>query len=265
MVDPDLIFIKLGGSLITDKDTPNTARTQQILQLLQAIQFARTQKPALKIILGHGSGSFGHTAGNRFNTRAGVYSAADWQGFQLVWQAAHALNQVVIEQCQAAGLPVIVFPPSASVLTDNHQVVRWELEPLTSALERGLLPLVFGDVVFDKTIGGTILSTEELFAHLAPILKPARILLAGIEAGVWADYPACTQLLPLLSGDNYQEDTLQGSASVDVTGGMRSKVNLMMALCRQVPGLQAQIFSALEPNALADVILNADLGTRISA
>ena len=36
--------------------------------------------------------------------------------------------------------------------------------------------MIYGDVVFDRLLGGTILSTEDLFAHLAAHLQPARLL-----------------------------------------------------------------------------------------
>ena len=58
-----------------------------------------------------------------------------------------------------------------------------------------MIPLVNGDTIFDDQRGGTILSTEDLFIYLARQLHPERILLAGLEEGVWADYPACTQLI----------------------------------------------------------------------
>ena len=69
------------------------------------------------------------------------------------------------------------------------------LAPLKSALANKLLPVIHGDVVFDEARGGTILSTEDLFTHLAHQLHPKRILLAGLEAGVWEDFPARTHLI----------------------------------------------------------------------
>jgi isopentenyl phosphate kinase len=69
----ELAFLKLGGSLITDKDLPYTPRLDKLTRLAQEIKAALfsdrltgTQKQmGLKLILGHGSGSFGHTAGIR--------------------------------------------------------------------------------------------------------------------------------------------------------------------------------------------------------
>ena len=264
MLDESLIFIKLGGSLITDKNTPNTARPDLIHALVSAIKRARHENPELKIILGHGSGSFGHTAGDKFKTRGGVYTLEEWDGFHQVWQAAHALNQIVLDHCFWTGLPVISFPPSASVHTKDHEINAWELAPIKAALATDLVPLVYGDVTFDTNIGGTILSTEELFAYLAPIFQPGRILLAGIEPGVWADYPVCQQILPQITSSTNLSLALQGSASVDVTGGMRSKVALILSLARHIPGLQTRIFSGQTPDDLFHAILGAPLGTLIT-
>jgi len=221
-------------------------------------------QPGLKVLLGHGSGSFGHHAASRYGTRQGVSTPGEWQGFQSVWLSARKLNQIVVEQCQKAGLPAISFPPSAGVLTANQIVQQWNLAPMRAALAHGLVPLVYGDVVIDSELGGTILSTEDLFVYLARQLGPARILLAGSEAGVYADYPTNTQLLAQIDRNEDLSGILQGSASRDVTGGMLTKVSLMQALCRELPGLKVVIFNPKDPNILGQVIQGQPYGTEIS-
>ncbi len=125
-LNSDLVFIKLGGSLITDKDRTETADSTMLSGLLEEIANIRRNHPNLKLLLGHGSGSFGHHAAKQAGTRAGVYTAADWQGYQAVWASARRLNQIVVAACQQAGLPVLAFPPSASVVTNNHAIHAWE-------------------------------------------------------------------------------------------------------------------------------------------
>lgn len=263
-LDPNLIFIKLGGSLITDKNQPETAKPELILALLQEIKQQMQLQPGLKILLGHGSGSFGHHTASIYGTRQGVSTPTDWQGFQAVWLSARQLNQMVVELSQQASLPVLSFPPSASVLTANHKVIAWNIEPIRSALSHGLVPLVYGDVVVDVELGGTILSTEDLFVYLAQQLRPARILLAGDEDGVYADFPAQHHLITRIGKDEDLSSLLHGSASQDVTGGMLTKVSLMQALCRELPGLQAVIFSAKDPANLSRVLQGQPSGTLIS-
>ena len=58
----ELVFLKLGGSLITDKTQPYTVRPDKLADLAAQINRSLQTQPSLRLILGHGSGSFGHTA-----------------------------------------------------------------------------------------------------------------------------------------------------------------------------------------------------------
>lgn len=245
----DLILLKLGGSLITDKLQPFTPRRDVLARLGAEIRAARAEHPEMQLVIGHGSGSFGHTPARQHGTRQGVRTPAQWLGFAEVWKEARALNQIVVEALLDAGLPVIALPPSASVTAEDGRVLEWNLAPLHSALEHGLLPLINGDVIFDTQRGGTILSTEDLFLHLARMLRPRRILLAGLEDGVWADFPQCTRLIERITPANFEEllPALGQSAGTDVTGGMAAKARSMIELLADIPELQAVIFSGLRP------------------
>lgn len=262
-----LIFLKLGGSLITEKGLAHTARFDVLRRLAQEISEARRDGCGRRLILGHGSGSFGHMPASRYNTRNGVLRPEEWVGFSEVWQEAAALNRLVMEALQRVGLPAVAFPPSAALVAQDGHPQRWELGPLQMALLAGLLPVVYGDVVFDTKRGGTILSTEDLFDHLARLLRPQSILLAGIEAGVWADYPTCSQLLEDIRPEFLKERgaSLQDSEFTDVTGGMRSKVRQSLDLVQAIPELEVWIFSGLEPGSVYRALCGQRSGTLIHA
>ncbi len=261
-----MLFLKLGGSLITEKTRPHTPRPAVIARLAAEIAAARREHPGLRLILGHGSGSFGHAAASRYATKAGARTPQQWQGFAAVWRAARALNTLVMEALHAAGLPALAFPASAAAISRGGSVLSWDLAPVQAALTHGLLPVVYGDVVFDRQLGGTILSTEEIFAHLGTVLQPRRILIAGIEAGVWADYPACTRLVPEITPAALEAilPALGDSAAADVTGGMRSKVTGMLRLLDTLPALEEVcIFSGAQEGAVRAALLGASPGTAL--
>lgn len=260
-----LVFLKLGGSLITDKNSPRTHRAQVLVRLAAEIAAAVQQNPALQLVIGHGSGSFGHQTAKKHATRQGVQSPEKWRGFAEVWHEARLLNQIVIESLYEAGLPVMAFPPSAGVVAENGLITSWDMAPFQQALDHGLIPVVNGDTVFDALIGGTIASTEDVFLFLARQLHPQRILLAGIEPGVWADFPTATRLIPLINSANYPSTlaSLGGSASVDVTGGMAAKVESMLTLARSTPGLEVSIFSGMQPGLVQLALCGQISGTRI--
>jgi isopentenyl phosphate kinase len=264
--DTNLAFLKLGGSLITDKSRPRTPRLDTIKRLAEEISAALAEEPSLRLILGHGAGSFGHVSAREHGTRAGVRTPEEWRGFAQVWWDASTLNHLVMGALNAAGLPAIALPPSASVIASDGRVASWDLYPLRAALREGLLPVVHGDVIFDLQRGGTILSTEDLFAHLAREIHPSRILLAGIEIGVWADYPQCTRLVSEITPRNISEiaPSLRGSIATDVTGGMESKVYHSLELVKANPGLEVSIFSGEEMGIVKGALLGSQEGTLIS-
>lgn len=261
-----LEFLKLGGSLITDKLSPRTARIEVIQRIGIEIKSALEKDPSLQIILGHGSGSFGHFSGKKYNTRQGVFSQEDWLGFAEVWYDAASLNQLVVRALKDAKLSPLVFPPSSTVFSSNREITSWDLRPIQSALDKGLLPVVYGDVVFDSSLGGTILSTEDLFVHLAGNLKPERILLAGQDPGVWQDFPDCTSLFDTIRPSDRMAigGTVGQSQAPDVTGGMADKVEQMLCLIEEIPGLECQIFSGEESGSILKSLSGQNMGTLLS-
>jgi len=258
-------LLKLGGSLITDKSRPRTLRLETLVRLAEEIASALQKQSSLRLILGHGAGSYAHVSAKQHGTRQGVDTPNQWQGFAEVWWDAATLNRLVTEALIEVGLPAIALPPSASVIALDGEVARWDLGQLEAALVAGLLPVIHGDVIFDIQRGGTILSTEDLFAHLARQLHPKRLLLAGIEPGVWEDYPSRSQIISKITPANHEEilPALSGSAATDVTGGMESKVKQCVALTREIPDLEILIFSGDEPGQLLEVLLGSNKGTVI--
>ena len=65
----NLQFLKLGGSLITEKDLPRTPLLEVIERLVGEIASVLSGKVNLKLLLGHGSGSFGHVPAKEYGTR----------------------------------------------------------------------------------------------------------------------------------------------------------------------------------------------------
>jgi isopentenyl phosphate kinase len=251
-----VIFLKLGGSLITDKLKPHTAKKKIITRMAFEIYEELKKNPDLKLIIGHGSGSFGHNPANKFKTRDGAYSTVDWKGFHKVWREARALNQIVMDTFLKENLPVISYPPSASLISSAHKIIAWDIRAIQKTVEHGMIPVIYGDVAFDLQTGSTIFSTEELFIYLVKFFRPPMILLAGKEEGVYLDFPDRKHILPEINRTNFDEvaTILNGSLNIDVTGGMRSKVYAMWNIITKFPKTTISIFSPSRPGTLKNAI-----------
>lgn len=260
-----VVFLKLGGSLITDKTRSETVRRDVLDRLAREIQQIRAQAPHLRILLGHGSGSFGHAAAARHGTRRGVSSPAGWLGFAEVADAAARLNRIVVGRLLTAGVPVWSIQPSAGARCQDGRLSDWQSDAVELALERGLLPLVYGDTLLDTVRGGTIASTEELFGWLLPRLAPVRVVLAGIVDGVYDGDPllnpeaARLAVITPATLPAYAA-RLGGSHGVDVTGGMLSKVSEMCRLVAAYPQTEVRLVSGLRAGAVLGAVLGRDAG-----
>jgi len=268
----ELILLKLGGSVITDKNQPFTAHLEVIDRLAAEIKNALDDRgDDLQLILGHGAGSFGHEVAAKYQTHQGAVRPDSWLGFAEVAAAAAELNHIVMRALQKAGVPAMRFQPSASTRTRGEQLMYFETFPLKEVLAHGLVPVVYGDVSVDANQGMSIVSTETLFDNLARELTPDRIILAGQVDGVFeADPTTDPDAEPIDSIDSTNWDEVEamlgGSAATDVTGGMFTKVRDMYRLTLAMPPMQAMIMSAAEPGHVEAVLQGqmVDFGTLIN-
>ncbi len=241
------IFLKLGGSAITDKTREATPRLEIIRRAAQEIQRARTQNLDLKLVLGHGSGSFGHFAARKF----GFGNANNWQAYAETGAAAQRLNRIVTDIFLEEGVPVVSLQPSASAVCHAGELQSLATEPIRTALEHALVPLVYGDVAFDETRGMSIASTEKIFAYLASVLNPKRIVYVTAVNGIYSNDPAndpAVELIPEITPSSFQKISAGvGEASgVDVTGGMLDKVQRNLKLIEEIPQLEVYVIGTEE-------------------
>ena len=275
----ELVFLKLGGSLITDKTKPYTPLLDMMDDLALQIATTLQAQPNLRLVIGHGAGSFGHVAASEYKTRDGyprpsplAHRERDqneenyWEGFAEVWYQASTLNRYMMKALHKANVRAISLPPSSSVIASEGKVSVWETTPIRMALSSRMVPVIFGDVVFDEIRGGTILSTEDLFMHLARALSPERILLAGLESAVWQDFPARTKKLEKITPGTFDQLSagIGKAQGADVTGGMESKVKQMLDLIENNHELTIQIFSGTEPGNIVRTLTGETLGTVIA-
>ncbi len=240
-----LVFVKFGGSLITDKTQEGVFLEARMARLAEALAAVRAAQVDLRLLLGHGSGSFGHFEAQKYGTAQGVYTRDEWIGLAAVARVARQLNHLVTGSLAGAGLPVWSMQPSASAICDEGDIRQLATVPLQTALQHDLVPLVHGDVALDSVRGGTIISTETIFYYLAPILRPAHIFLLGEVEGV-LDREA--HVIPRITPSTLPaiDAALGSSHGVDVTGGMASKVRAMVRLVQANPGLCVHILSGLD-------------------
>ena len=254
----NLIFIKLGGSLITKK-RPYTLNLRKIRELVKEISDLK-RKSKFKILLGNGAGSFAHVSAKKFKTKLGYINEKSKIGHCLVQNDASALNRILVKEFLKAKEKAISFQPSAAIETSNGKIKFFYFQPIKNYLKADLIPIVFGDVVSDRKKGCAILSTEEIFKYLAKKLKPQKIILMSKVEGV---LDSKGKIISKIDKKNFKEikKFLKGAEKIDVTGGMAQKVKEAMEMAKE--GIEVFIIGGKKGN-LEKVLKGKKVGTKIS-
>lgn len=255
-----IALVKLGGSLLTDKKRAAKARPEVIRRLAEELVRARSRMPE-DLILGHGSGSFGHVTAERYEITAGFSGAAQLPGITATQRSASDLHRQVLAALADAGGAPFSIAPSSSLVARSGRPSRVFYEPLLSALALGLLPVLYGDVVMDHVQGVAIVSTETVFFHIVRRLaqrrqRVSRALWVGQTAGV---HDADGATVPRIAGANLREvlTGLSGAAGTDVTGGMRHRVESAWALARS--GVPSLLIDGTQPGILERALAGEDV------
>lgn len=232
-----LILIKLGGSVITDKGKPFTARPLVIRRLAKEIKTARGKlgKNTL-FLIGHGSGSFGHTTASKYKIQKGLINKESIKGFSLTADKAIEINRIVVKEFLKEGLPVVSFSPLSFLFADDQRTKSVLLSGIKRCFDIGIIPVIYGDVIMDEKMGFCIFSAEKTLSILARKLrkdyKLEKIIEAGDTDGV---YDLKGKTIPVINSKNFNKvkTWIAGSKATDVTGGMIHKVEESISLAKE--------------------------------
>jgi isopentenyl phosphate kinase len=266
----NLTLIKLGGSVITNKEVPMMVRDAVLGQLIAEIAKAT---PILKnqnelLIVGHGQGSFGHAPAMRYRTIEGFVSEDSAIGMAITQDSAAQLNRIVVNAFLAAELPAVSYLFSNSLVTKKMKPEHWCDQVLKQYLLKGMLPITGGDVIVDSEQGCTIWSTEKVLAYIAEQLnketeyKVDRIIHVTEVDGV---LDSNGDVVPIISERNQAEAhaAITGTKGFDVTGGMWHKIAESLAMVEL--GVTSYIISGKKPGNLLNCLLGKEfVGTTIT-
>ena len=251
-------LVKLGGSLITDKTKPRTVAKDHLRRLAAEIAAGWSGGG---LVVGHGSGSFGHPEARAAGLAGGRGGArpepgAERMGIARTQSAAIELHRLVVDSLVEAGVPAYSQLPSGFLTARDGEPEGEPPAPLAAALRQGLVPVTMGDVVVDRTRVASIVSTETVFAFLVGALgrlgiDVRRVVWLGVTAGV---LDSDGGLIPRIDESNIgtASSSAGGSPAVDVTGGMEHRLTVAWELAQR--GVGSLIADGRRPGLLESVL-----------
>src|SRR3989304_3185797 len=145
-------ILKIGGSVITDKNGELAARTEVINRLIEEV--ARANVKNLGIV--HGGGSCGQPAAQKYGIKEGLKEDAQKVGFAETHHVMTVLNGLVMDALVWHNVPALSVTPSSCVITENGRIKFFELTILETLLKMGFAPVLYGDAVRDTELWATV-------------------------------------------------------------------------------------------------------------
>ena len=229
----DIILVKLGGSLITEKksQTPKI-RENNIKKIAGTIS-----KINKKMIIVHGAGSYAHPLVKKYNIHRGLDGTQEQiRGIAKARQQVRELNSNFCKSIKENGLLFENIIPSQKIIIDNsNQPINFPKKDFDEILAKGKIAVTFGDIVNTENEDVGILSGDTLLLKLAELYKPKRTFFI-------MDYPGIVK--GKLDDENlviYDEidSTFVKNVSIqednerpDVTGGILNKIKCALEISK---------------------------------
>ncbi len=261
----DLIIIKFGGSVVTDKSqiTP-TPRLQTITDL--AKQLAQLyQSGKYQIILVHGTGSFGHPIAKKHGMEEAIPSSEKKAGYIKLVFSLMKLDHIIMEILVNNDLPAVSLPPHAFVTNEDRIMQPFDYSIIKKYLEEGLIPVLQGDPVLDSKIAFSSLSGDTIIPFLANKLKAKKVIFLSDVNGVFDKNPKenkDAQLIPLITNENFDQ-VLTGLTTHnpnDISGEMKGKI---LSIRQHLPGVEVIVASGLQTKVLDSLLHGDPIGTKL--
>ena len=223
-----MILIKFGGSVITDKSRYRTFNAERVKRLCKEIKDSGE-----KVIIVHGAGSFGHVLAKEHGLNDGFKDESQIPAVAQVCYDVRDLNSMMIKELNDAGLPAISVPTGSCFMMEDRRLIIDDPTVLTSMIDKGIMPVMFGDVVMDSRLGFAICSGDQIMEVLTRILRPSRVIFVSDIDGLYDKDPKTNPDAKLIRDVN--KDTLKEVSTditvADVTGGVRGKMETMLRMC----------------------------------
>ncbi len=257
----DLVVVKLGGSLITDK-SKRFSLNAEIIERLGSELAEAIKKSGNDLILVHGGGSYAHPVAREYSVAEGLAGERSLKGFVETSKVVRRLCLDVISNLLRGGLRAISIPASSIFITRSKRISSCNLEPIFSALRTGVVPVTSGDVVFDRDLGFTVLSGDEISSYLAVRLRARRLVFAMNVDGVYIRDRATGELRIAEEFSRGMKIEPLGIEGEDVTGGIVRKVEEGFSAAEA--GVEVLFVNGLAEGRLRKAILGEAVpGTRL--
>ena len=234
--ESSVIILKLGGGLLTDKNKPLSIREDVVKSAVEQVIDANE-----KIILVHGGGSFGHPLAKEYSISNGYDKTIPNQilGVAETHHAMVKFNSYLIEQFLERKYPVLSIQSSSIFIKDSGVISTKSLDVIETALDLGIIPILYGDIMLDKKRSFSIISGDQIILALCQNLNSfniSKVVFAMESEGLYIvdkeNSENCKLVTECYSNELDSLILADLGQKIDVTGGIKSKLDFIKTICK---------------------------------
>ena len=263
-----MIILKIGGSILTNKNSQVSEVDNESLKRIAGEIKEAMDNSSKELIIVHGAGSFGHPPAKKHNIGE-KFSHKEFPkkrlGFCEIQNEVKKLNMFICESFIQNDLPVISIPASSFITASDKRITNGSLELFKQYLNKGFIPVIYGDVVLDDELEFCVISGDQIIQYLASNLKPSQVILGTDVDGVYNKNPKTHDDAVFFDKVTSLKDldSLEGTTNIDVTGGMVGKIKELLYLADL--GIESKIINAEVKDNIFKALENKQVkGTIIS-
>jgi len=266
------IILKLGGSIVTQKNREGVFIRRKLLSQI-AVELVKVLKvdKNIRLIIIHGAGAAGHQLANKYGLKSGVNGdTKKLHGSLLTRIACQNLDLTITNIFVQNGLPVTPVHTASSVIQNNKIIESISYEIIDQVFASDCVPMMYGEMTFDKTLGMSVCSGDAIAMKLAKKYDATKIIFASDIDGIYDKDPHTNKDALLITSttlksiSSNKDITLSESHNVDVTGGLANKIAELIAGDLPKSLRKVIVCNGLKPNILSAAFTDQEKGTVIN-
>ena len=234
-----MILIKLGGSIITNKQKPLSPRRKTINSILKEI--GKIKEP---VIIVHGGGSYGHYWSVKYDMHTRPAKTSP-KGVAIVKNSMVELNKIILDSAVKNKINSYCLPPTDFM--NGNKAIKSKILTINDIAKSGLTPITFGDALWFGQKKSYILSGDVIMTTIAKILKPRLSLFVLDVDGVYSDL----KTNKLIRNFKKEKPEIKNN-KMDVTGGMTRKITEANNMAKA--GLKIFFVNGNKPKRITDAV-----------
>jgi len=235
----EIMIIKLGGSVITEKNKPFSLKSEILDDLIDQIVKAKQ-----KCIVIHGAGSFAHPLAQKYDIVSGKNPKIKNQiyGLAETHSGVAKLNTIITNKFLEKGIATIPLQPSTLFHQDLQNLDNLH-KIINDLLDLNITPLLYGDIILGSDTKFSIISGDRIILEICKqfVLSEkehhyqiSKVIFCFDQDGLFVkDEKEKKKILLECKQeelDHLQFYTLQ--TKIDVTGGIKGKLQETKEICK---------------------------------